>query len=258
MIDASVLRALAAAGASAEMIVAAVEAAQSAEAEKVAARRAKDAERKRKSRMSQDVRVTSRDGDGHDVTGRGCSPSPSPQRDISNPPSTPPQSSLRSVSGSASAESEFSDFWDEWPNRVGKPAAQRAFVAARRRAPLAKIIAGVRAYVAAKPSDRPWLNPATFLNQDRFDDVPAPVSLPNPRAAPAPRDAQEFRNPMLKAAKKLEERYAAESQRFEPDTGFFAADANPGQRSTASGNSTDETGAPTRGLGPVLDLAAYR
>lgn len=50
MIDITILRAMAAAGATVDMILAAVEAAQKTEAEKIAARRAKDAERQRLSR----------------------------------------------------------------------------------------------------------------------------------------------------------------------------------------------------------------
>jgi uncharacterized protein YdaU (DUF1376 family) len=76
------------------------------------------------------------------------------------------------------------NFWPIWPNKVGKPAAEKSFASARKRASLDQIISGVRSYVDSKPSDRPWLNPATFLNQDRFNDRPATQS---PRAGPAHR-----------------------------------------------------------------------
>ena len=69
MIDASVLRALAAAGATTEMLIAAVEAAQIIEQEKLTEKRAKDAERQRKHRASlQSVTVTPRDIERHGVT----------------------------------------------------------------------------------------------------------------------------------------------------------------------------------------------
>jgi uncharacterized protein YdaU (DUF1376 family) len=71
-------------------------------------------------------------------------------------------------------------FWPEWPNKVGKPVAMKAFAKARAQSSLDQIMAGLRAYVASKPSDRPWLNPATFLNQERFNDRPAAA----PRAGP--------------------------------------------------------------------------
>ena len=76
----------------------------------------------------------------------------------------------------------FESFWDGWPNKVGKPAALKAFRSAiKRNAPLEAILSGVENYVRDKPPDRPWLNPATFLNQSRWEDQPATVS---PHAKP--------------------------------------------------------------------------
>lgn len=83
---------------------------------------------------------------------------------------------------------EFSEqFWPAFPNKVGKPAAERAFYAARKRGcDLDRIMAGLDRYIRAKPPDRPWMNPATFLNQERFEDEPAaatvlPFSTPPPK-----------------------------------------------------------------------------
>ena len=66
-------------------------------------------------------------------------------------------------------------FWPAYPHKVGRPAALRAYLAARKRAPLAAIMAGLARYKSDRPPDRQWLNPATFLNQDRYADEPAPV-----------------------------------------------------------------------------------
>ncbi len=74
----------------------------------------------------------------------------------------------------------FKIFWDRWPNKVGKPAAEKAFVKVWRELP--EIIAGVDRYVATMPAGRQWLNPATFLNQRRWEDAPAPVAAPQPQA----------------------------------------------------------------------------
>lgn len=65
-------------------------------------------------------------------------------------------------------------FWKRWPNKVGKPAAVKAFLAVRTKgnADLATILAGIDAYERSR-GDKPWLNPATFLNQRRFEDAPA-------------------------------------------------------------------------------------
>lgn len=75
-----------------------------------------------------------------------------------------------------SEPTDFDAFWDEWPNKVGKPAAVKAFKSAvRRGASLWEIQDGLRNYIRDKPPDRPWLNPATFLNQNRWEDRPAPT-----------------------------------------------------------------------------------
>ena len=66
----------------------------------------------------------------------------------------------------------FLQFWDIFPNKVGKRDAEVAFSKALQRADLETILAGVKRY-AAKTDDRPWCNPTTFLNQDRWDDIPA-------------------------------------------------------------------------------------
>jgi len=70
-------------------------------------------------------------------------------------------------------------FWSIWPNRVGKPAALKALRSAIDRATISEICEGVESYIRAKPPDRPWLNPATFLNQNRWEDRPAAVGAPN-------------------------------------------------------------------------------
>lgn len=93
-IDPAILRALQAAGASAEMLIAAVEASHAADLAKKAERRAKDAERQRKSRLSRNVTVTPRDSAGQGVTGCDTPPSPLSPNDNSKPltPLTPQNS----------------------------------------------------------------------------------------------------------------------------------------------------------------------
>jgi uncharacterized protein YdaU (DUF1376 family) len=90
----------------------------------------------------------------------------------------------------SSFDKEFSEsFWPAYPNKVGKPAAERAYQAARKRgADLARIMAGLTRYMRDKPVDRPWLNPATFLNQERWADEPASAAvLPFTSGADPPR-----------------------------------------------------------------------
>jgi len=76
----------------------------------------------------------------------------------------------------ALSSDDFEIFWQAWPNKVGKPSASKAFIAAQKRgSALQPILSGTQRYIAGKPPDRPWLNPATFLNQNRWEDQPAQV-----------------------------------------------------------------------------------
>lgn len=78
---------------------------------------------------------------------------------------------------------EFDQFWTVYPNKVGKPKARLALVKALKKASLETIIAGLRRYIASKPADRSWLNPATFLNDERWADQPLNV-VPMARGSP--------------------------------------------------------------------------
>ncbi len=95
------------------------------------------------------------------------------------PPYIPPS---KHVSDSA-RETEFSQFWEIYPHKVGKRAAENAFSQSRKRDSFESIMAGLRRYVA-KTDDRPWCNPSTFLNQDRWLD--APSDAPPQRNSHAP------------------------------------------------------------------------
>lgn len=72
---------------------------------------------------------------------------------------------------------EFEAVWEIYPNKVGKRKAEAAYAAARKRDSFENIMAGLRKYVA-KTDDRPWCNPATFFNQDRWLDVPQQAHSP--------------------------------------------------------------------------------
>jgi hypothetical protein len=76
----------------------------------------------------------------------------------------------------------FDLFWEEYPEKVGKPAARLKFPAALKRAgSIVVILDGLRRYKQRKPPDRAWLNPATFLHQDRWLDQPAAPARSSPR-----------------------------------------------------------------------------
>jgi hypothetical protein len=72
-----------------------------------------------------------------------------------------------------SRRSAFDLWWEGYPEKVGKGDAKRAFVKALTKTSLDQLVVGVERYKATKPLDRPWCNPATWLNQERWLDVPA-------------------------------------------------------------------------------------
>lgn len=76
---------------------------------------------------------------------------------------------------------EFDQFWQMFPNKVGKRAAEKSFIAARKRVSFPDLMAGLVAYTG-KADDRHWCNPTTWLNQDRWLDRPAQQPV---RAGPA-------------------------------------------------------------------------
>ena len=117
---------------------------------------------------------------------------------------------------------EFSEqFWPAFPNKVGKPAAERAFYAARKRGcALDRIMAGLDRYMRAKPADRPWLNPATFLNQERFADEPAGLVLvsatPDERNAALAKTGQRYLTEDHRDWCEAADRYKAEHGKYPP------------------------------------------
>jgi hypothetical protein len=69
-------------------------------------------------------------------------------------------------------------FWPNVPNRIGKGKAREAYIKARKKTSKDAILAGLPRYAsyekrrAAQPDYRP-LHPATWLNQERWDDEDA-------------------------------------------------------------------------------------
>lgn len=88
-------------------------------------------------------------------------------------------------------EEEFAHFYAVYPNKQGRPDAMKAYKTVRRSSTLDEIMVGLHRYVQSKPLDRPWLNPATFLRQERFRDQPAPVAAPLKGLAAAKQSLRE-------------------------------------------------------------------
>lgn len=71
-------------------------------------------------------------------------------------------------------------FWNRYPNKVGKPKALAKLEGCRKRGiAFSAIMDGLDRYIRTKPPDRSWLNPETFINQERWTDQPAPITQGN-------------------------------------------------------------------------------
>ncbi|MEQ1405656.1 hypothetical protein ABK249_11995 [Neorhizobium sp. Rsf11] len=175
-ISAEVLDAMLAAGCTAEQIVAAVKADAAAVEARREAKRAGNAERQRRFRRNKSNAlqgVTGRDSCDTPSSPEGSSPTPPSPKPLQSIPPSPPKG--------GSSPADFDRFWETYPHKIGKPRAIKAFAAARKRADLETILDGLRRYVA-KTDDRPWCNPATWLSEDRWDDLPAkPPDKPPPK-----------------------------------------------------------------------------
>jgi uncharacterized protein YdaU (DUF1376 family) len=80
---------------------------------------------------------------------------------------------LSTANAVSSSKQDFDAWWKGYPHKVGKGAAAKAFKAARKLVELNDLVSAVIRYVESKPPDRPYCNPATWLNQQRWLDQPA-------------------------------------------------------------------------------------
>lgn len=79
---------------------------------------------------------------------------------------------------------DFLKFWEAYPDKVGQKAALKAWKNAKDKPELASILSSLDRYVRTKPTDRAWCNPATWLNQGRWNDNPASTVVPMISADP--------------------------------------------------------------------------
>lgn len=77
----------------------------------------------------------------------------------------------------ADTSPEFEAFYEEYPEKVSKPAAWKAWQGAIRKTTLDRIMNGLRQYKheLAKPNARYPCHPATWLNNERWNDQPTQV-----------------------------------------------------------------------------------
>ena len=68
------------------------------------------------------------------------------------------------------AQDEFETWWASFPRRVGKLAAQKEYVKARKLATAEELLEGVARYRQHKPKYADWCHPRTWLSQGRWAD----------------------------------------------------------------------------------------
>jgi uncharacterized protein YdaU (DUF1376 family) len=162
-----------------------------------------------------------------------------PQQSSSKPPSnalassspspSEKDSSLRSLDARELRDEFERQFWPAYPHKVGKPAALRAFCRARKAYNINAILAGLERYAAEKPAERAWLNPATFLNQERFNDEPA--------SAPNGAGKRNAHNAILEeVARQFAPRDGANGHATDADGGLFD---NPGTAQRNQGDAVE-------------------
>jgi hypothetical protein len=87
-------------------------------------------------------------------------------------------------------KNDFTEWWRNYPSKVGKLAAQKAYRAARvkHRASAQDLLSGLAAYIVHKPEWQAWAHPTTWLHQGRWADdysKPAPAEKPKAFVPPA-------------------------------------------------------------------------
>jgi hypothetical protein len=114
-----------------------------------------------------------------------------------DPPSTPTNADVH--------EQRFAEFWSAYPNKTGKGAARICW---QKRKPSAEMAACILDAVAAQARSERWQdqggrfvpNPATWLNQERWDDeLPPATARASPNGTHRNGDDRSWRDEYLRA-----------------------------------------------------------
>lgn len=70
----------------------------------------------------------------------------------------------------SSTEKQFETFWSCYPRKTAKGSARDAFKKAIKKTSLDKMLKAITSYVANKPDYSDYKHPATWLNQECWDD----------------------------------------------------------------------------------------
>jgi len=96
---------------------------------------------------------------------------PASAPDMPTLPLTLKESPLSPPKGTLDHKNDFGIWWNLYPRKVGKLAAERKYKAAiKQGAPPENLIDGLNCYIQAKPEDQDWCHPSTWLSQGRWMD----------------------------------------------------------------------------------------
>lgn len=101
----------------------------------------------------------------------------SPDKDNNNKlllsePSVEP-SSARARVREAMKKSFFEEWFEKYPHKVGQKRAQSAYRSAVKKITPQELLEALDRYLRDKPPDQKFLNPATWLNEERWNDQPS-------------------------------------------------------------------------------------
>lgn len=130
------------------------------------------AEREKNAQRQKDWRERNKGRDA--VTNKAVTGAPNPNPNPKN-----------NNTSSATADAEFAEWWAVYPRKVGKSAAARSYVKARKSADAATILAGLRRALTSRDFADPQYipHPTTWLNQGRWEDEPLTLDSEDQPAA---------------------------------------------------------------------------
>lgn len=119
-------------------------------------------------------------------------------------PPLPPQGGSAGEAKTDVYTERFQEFWKAYPRKIGKDAALKAF---KKRKPSAELTASMIAAIEKQKRSEQWTkdngqyipNPATWLNQGRWEDeLPEPTAAPNYNSG-RQSDNSQTKNPFIRA-----------------------------------------------------------